>query len=115
MDRLLRAKSSAILIALALIIFGVAMGWVAFGADNKTSGDKGSAEEYMQAESVILNLNTITKEQLMEFDYIDGVIADRIIQYREENAGFKSIEELDKVSGVGEKRFRAIAPYVTIE
>jgi competence protein ComEA len=51
----------------------------------------------------IININIAEKEQLNTLIGIGDVKADAIIKYREENGGFKSIDELIKVDGIGEK------------
>jgi competence protein ComEA len=46
-----------------------------------------------------------------ELDTIDGIgptLAQRIVDYREEHGGFRSIEELQEVEGIGEARFEAL-------
>ncbi len=61
-----------------------------------------------------LNLNTCTKEELMEIDGIGEVRADAIIAYREKLGGYSSVEQLKDISGIGDKTFKKIAPYVTV-
>ena len=61
-----------------------------------------------------LNLNTATKDDLMTLDGIGEVLAERILAYREQYGGFDSVEELMQVEGIGEKRFAAMEPYVTV-
>ena len=46
-----------------------------------------------------VNLNTASKEDLMRLDGIGDSRADKIIQYREKNGPFKTIEDLKKVGG----------------
>lgn len=50
----------------------------------------------------IVNLNTATKEQLMEITGVGDKKADIILQYRQEHGQFKSVDELKDVSGFGE-------------
>lgn len=61
-----------------------------------------------------LNLNTCSKEELMEIDGIGEVRADAIIAYREKLGGYSSVEQLKDISGIGDKTFEKIAPYVTV-
>jgi competence protein ComEA len=54
------------------------------------------------------NLGTATPEQLDEIDGIGPTLAERIIEYRTENGGFGSLNELQEVEGIGEKRFETL-------
>ena len=68
-----------------------------------------------QAETTKIPINTATKDELMSISGIGESFAARIIAYREEHGGFKSIEELKNIEGVGEKRYAAWAPYFSID
>ena len=54
------------------------------------------------------SLGIATIEQLEQLDGIGPALAARIVEYRESHGGFRSIEELREVEGIGEKRFAAL-------
>jgi len=48
-----------------------------------------------------IDINTADKQQLMEIDGVGEARAQAIIEYREQNGPFASVEELTQVSGIG--------------
>src|SRR5260370_32249450 len=60
------------------------------------------------APSQPLNLNTATLEQLDTLDGVGPATAQKILDYRTEHGGFSSVDELDQIPGIGEKR---LAPF----
>src|ERR1041385_6433314 len=52
-----------------------------------------------------VNLNTATTADLEALPGIGPAMAARIIEYRQKNSGFKKIEDLMNVKGIGEKVF----------
>lgn len=61
-----------------------------------------------------VNLNTATLEQLDTLDGIGPGLAQAILDFREENGGFGSVEELAQVPGIGEKRMASLREQVTV-
>ncbi|MBR2678158.1 MAG: helix-hairpin-helix domain-containing protein [Bacilli bacterium] len=61
-----------------------------------------------------ISINTATKEELMTLTGIGESKAKDIIDYREKNGPFKTIEELMKVNGIGENIFAQIKENITI-
>ena len=75
------------------------------------------AEQTVQAVSSpkpALNLNTATVDQLETLPGIGQKTAERIIEYRTKSGGFKRIEDLMNVKGIGEKSFLKLKPLVTV-
>ena len=75
------------------------------GAGARRGGPGGAAAA---APGAKLSLATATADQLDELDGIGPTLAERIIEFRDENGGFRSIEQLREVEGIGEKRFEAL-------
>ena len=61
-----------------------------------------------------VNLNTATLEQLDELDGIGPATAQSILDYREEQGGFGSVEELGNVPGIGEVRLASLREQVRV-
>lgn len=62
----------------------------------------------------LINLNTATIEQLQTLPGMGPVLAQRVIAYREQHGGFRSVSELRQVSGIGEARFNELKDRVTV-
>jgi competence protein ComEA len=62
----------------------------------------------------LLNLNTATTAQLEALPGIGARTAALIVEYRQKSGGFKKIEELMNVRGVGEKSFLKLRPLITV-
>lgn len=68
----------------------------------------GSSASPSGAPAQPISLSTATVEQLDTLDGIGPTLAARIVQYRDAHGGFKSVDELRQVSGIGDKRFAAL-------
>ena len=55
-----------------------------------------------------VHLSTATVEQLDAIDGIGPTLAERIIEFRDENGGFRSLDGLSEVDGIGEKRLATL-------
>jgi competence protein ComEA len=66
------------------------------------------------AADAVINLNTATLEQLDTLDGVGPATAQKILDYREEHGGFGSVDELDQIPGIGEKRLAALREKVRV-
>lgn len=62
----------------------------------------------------VVNLNTATAAQLDALPGVGGVIAQRIVDYRDARGGFQSVEQLKDVPGIGERKFAELRDKVTV-
>jgi competence protein ComEA len=79
------------------------------GGENIISGSSSKKE------NSLININTATQEELETLPGIGSAIALRIITYREENGKFSSIEDIKKVSGIGDSKFSNIKDLICVQ
>ena len=72
--------------------------------------DEGGNEE----KSGKININNATIGELDSLPEIGTVIAQRILEYREENGNFKNIDDIKEVNGIGDKTFEKIKDLITV-
>lgn len=75
---------------------------------NQSISDSGAE----QNPNKLVNINTATKEELMTLPGIGESKAESIIAYRQENGGFKTIEDIMKISGIKDAAFSKIKNYI---
>ncbi|HRI43598.1 MAG TPA: helix-hairpin-helix domain-containing protein [Fimbriimonadaceae bacterium] len=61
-----------------------------------------------------ISINGASAIQLEELPGVGPAIAARIVEYRQANGGFKSIDELERVKGIGPKKLDSMRPYVRL-
>lgn len=62
----------------------------------------------------VVNINTATKEELTTLKGVGDKRAQEIIDYRKKNGNFKSIDDLEKVPGIGPGLMKQIRSNVTV-
>jgi competence protein ComEA len=62
----------------------------------------------------VVNINTATAEQLNALPGIGPKMAARIIEHRQKAGGFKRVEELMSIQGIGEKNFLKLKPLISV-
>jgi len=89
----------------------------------ENNGDAGAlkarADSIMAArvarENTPININTATAADFDRLDGIGPVLSRRMVEYREQHGPYKSVDELDNVSGIGPKRLAAIRERCTVD
>lgn len=100
-------------INLAQILTDQAMIYVPKKGETPPSSLQKPATE-SSGETIKVNINTASEQELQQLSGIGAKKAADIIQYREANGSFKKIEELSEVSGIGEKTVEKLRPFVTL-
>ena len=62
----------------------------------------------------LVNINTADAAQLATLPQVGAKMAQRILDYRKSSGGFKRVQDLMKVKGIGEKVFAKLQPLITI-
>lgn len=68
-----------------------------------------------QPDSLLININTATAAQLDALPYIGTVRAEDIIAYRDKYGAFNSVEELKRVSGIGDAIYAELEELICVE
>jgi competence protein ComEA len=82
---------------------------------NVPTGASSGGSENVPANSGPININTATAAELETLPEIGPAIAQRIIDYREANGPFATIEAIQNVSGIGPATFDAIKDLITVD
>ena len=72
-------------------------------------------EENNNSNNTIININTANETELEELPGIGASIAGRIIEYRNKNGKFKSIEDIKNVTGIGNSKFEKIKESIRVK
>ena len=65
-------------------------------------------------EEILISINSASIKELMTLNGIGEELAKRIIDYRMNNGGFKSLEELMEVKGIGPSKYEKIHEFITL-
>lgn len=79
-----------------------------------TSSVSNGASTTPDADGALININTANSQQLQALNGVGPATAQKIIEYRESSGGYKKIEDIMKVSGIGAKTFEKLKDRITV-
>jgi len=62
--------------------------------------------------SGVVNINTASSEELQLLPRVGPSLAGRIIEFRQANGPFQTVDEILAVKGIGESSFKRLEPYI---
>ena len=80
----------------------------------RDAGEKGATASPGRQTDGKINLNTATEKELQELPGIGPAMSARIVEYRESNGAFQSIDDIKKVRGIGASKFEKLKDRVTL-
>ena len=80
----------------------------------KDNSNTGSSQNTSSNAQNKININTATQDELETLPGIGPSIAEKIINYRKENGKFTSIEDIKKVSGIGDSKYAQIKDLIKV-
>ena len=60
----------------------------------------------------VVNINTASMEELQLLPRVGPSLAGRIVEFRQANGGFRTVDEILAVKGIGESSFEKLEPYI---
>ena len=90
------------------------LGLVATAVSAQEAARSAKASTASASAGAPINLNTATVAQLETLPGIGKSTAERILEYRQKNGGFKKVEDLMNVRGIGEKSFLKMKALITV-
>ena len=115
MTRTMRRMLVGLVVTVSLLVGGVVF------AQNKPkttpapgTGQAATTTGMEMSKTTTVDLNTADEAALKSLTGIGPAKAKAILKYRQEHGGFKSVDELKKVPGIGDKTLAALRPMLTV-
>jgi competence protein ComEA len=70
---------------------------------------------YVSQDIAKIDINKAGKQSFMDVPGVGKILAQRIIDYRKQNAGFEVIAELKSIKGISKPKYEAIKDYFIVE
>jgi len=97
-----------------VVLFTAFLAAVLFAMPSVAAQGKTSKPKATASAAAPVNLNTATAAELQALPGVGASTAKLIIDHRQKTGGFKKVEELMNIKGIGEKSFLKLKPMVTV-
>ena len=89
------------------------------GSEDYITEDSGKgiimSEEGSDSSSSIVNINTANETELEQLPGIGPSISRKIVEYRNKNGKYKSIEDIKNVTGIGDSKYEKIKDFIKVK
>lgn len=113
MKLFLKSEKGIVAVAFVFILFIILFNVYDLAFDSTTKNAY-TADDIKALEVQLVNINEADIETLCELPGIGEKTAEKIVEYREENGGFDSVEEIKEVKGIGQHDYIKMRPLMTI-
>ena len=85
------------------------------GEETEAANGEGSSNQAsVSSNDGLININKASETDLLQLPGVGPSKATAIIEYREQNGGFSAKEDMKNISGIGEKTYGKLEPFITI-
>lgn len=98
---------------LSLLILGLFYTGLSYHKKTVSGTESGVVD--IDEKEILININTARADLLQRLPGIGPVLAEEILARRKDTGGFKDIEELKDVKGIGDKKFEDMKWMITID
>lgn len=107
-------KAQIALVSLTAAFICILLGFFIGRSTLQNAPDGPDSQGVVTQGSGKIDINSATVSELQMLPGIGPVLAQGIVEYRQNNGPFASVDELIRVSGIGEIRLKEITDYITV-
>ena len=113
----MKNRPTSVLLVVTCLLFGLILG-LSFGSRSRNeihvTNTSRVVSDVPEEITLLVNINTASAQQLAALPGIGEGYAQNIVEYREANGSFETVEELLQVDGIGQTRLETILNYITV-
>ena len=108
-------NGTAVIFTLGMIFCVLIVCAVFYFSNTRYENTEYSKEEVSKMQAEKININTAKVSDFYALGEIGEDVADKIVDYREENGEFESIEEILEIDGISKATFERIKVFLTVK